>query len=67
MKRPPKESFPPAPEWYHPEGLTPEQWLAQEFEFEYCEMCGGDETNHIASPGPFGLPFAWCTLPEVTE
>jgi hypothetical protein len=40
---------------------TPEQWLADLFEFEYCPECGGDAEDHEVCliPG-MGTFFARC-------
>lgn len=37
-----------------------DKWMLAQFEFEYCPECGGDAEDHIATIGPFGLPFAMC-------
>lgn len=34
--------------------------IADSFRYETCAECGGDLDRHVISPGPFGLPFAWC-------
>jgi hypothetical protein len=39
---------------------TPAEFLAELFEFECCEYCGGDVEDHVVSPDPLGLPHAWC-------
>lgn len=30
------------------------------FEFELCDLCGGDFEDHIISPDMFGNAHAWC-------
>jgi hypothetical protein len=40
--------------------LTAGQFLAELFEFEYCEHCGGDVADHVAAPDMFGNWHAWC-------
>jgi hypothetical protein len=37
----------------------PHEWLVQQFEFEYCSECGGDENDHDAIPF-MGNWFARC-------
>lgn len=37
-----------------------QQWLTEQFEYEYCSECGGDAEDHLVCGGPFGLPFAMC-------
>jgi len=34
--------------------------LLEAFEFSMCGVCGFDADEHVYSPGPFGLPRAWC-------
>ena len=38
------------------------EWLAQQFEFEYCAECGGDAQHHTAVPF-LGTWFARCDYP----
>ena len=38
-----------------------EEWLKEQFEFEYCEECGGDWDAHTAVP-LLGNWFALCTM-----
>lgn len=49
------------------ETLNPEQWLSQQFEYEYCPECGGDAEDHILCAGPLGLPFAMCKFTPIVE
>ena len=43
--------------------LSPaERWLKEQFEFEYCHECGGDERDHEAAP-VLGSWFARCHKP----
>ena len=46
---------------------TPEQWLADLFEFEFCPECGGDAEDHeiCIVPG-MGTFFARCLRTDVT-
>lgn len=37
------------------------QWLTKQFEFHYCEECGGDVEDHLVSHGMFG-PVARCRV-----
>jgi len=40
---------------------TPEEWLEQLFEFEYCAECGGDAEDHEVCIVPgIGTYFARC-------
>jgi hypothetical protein len=40
---------------------TPEEWLEQLFEFEYCAECGGDAADHEVCLVPgIGTYFARC-------
>jgi hypothetical protein len=40
---------------------TPEEWLEQLFEFEYCAECGGDAADHEVCLVPgIGNYFARC-------
>jgi len=40
---------------------TPEQWLADLFEFEFCPECGGDVEDHEVRLVPgMGTYFARC-------
>lgn len=41
-------------------GLTADEFMIQEFEFEYCHECRKDADEHIAVIGPFGHWFAFC-------
>jgi hypothetical protein len=43
---------------------TPEEWLEQLFEFEYCAECGGDAADHEVCLVPgIGNYFARCKSP----
>lgn len=42
--------------------VPPEIWLAELFETEYCEECGGDAEHHTAVPF-MGNWFARCDYP----
>jgi hypothetical protein len=43
---------------------TPEEWLEQLFEFEYCAECGGDSEDHEVCLVPgIGNYFARCKPP----
>ena len=51
---------------------TPEEWLEQLFEFEYCAECGGDAADHEVCLVPgIGNYFARCRWavdePDATE
>ncbi len=35
-------------------------WLIKQFEFEYCNECGGDTIDHVAGPDPLGNLHAYC-------
>ena len=40
---------------------TPQQWLAEFFEFEFCPECGGDAEDHIVCLiSGMGTFFARC-------
>ena len=39
-----------------------EEWLKGQFEFEFCDECGGDAEHHQVGP-VLGNPFAWCMYP----
>jgi hypothetical protein len=40
---------------------TPEEWLEQLFEFEFCAECGGDAEDHVICLVPgIGNYFARC-------
>lgn len=41
---------------------TAEEWLAHQFEYEYCEECGGD-TQHHNVIGVMWNWFALCLFP----
>ena len=43
------------------------QWLREQFEFEFCGMCGGDADEHVVTHAIFGLPFAYCLNGEEEE
>ena len=48
------------------DGMTPDEWLEAQFEFEYCDCCGLGAEDHTVITGPFGLFFAYChSDPEV--
>jgi hypothetical protein len=40
--------------------LSAEEFLAELFEFEYCEYCAGDVEDHIAWPDMFDNWHACC-------
>ena len=42
--------------------MTEAEWLAEQFEFEFCYLCGGDERDHYVMYGPFGERRAICKL-----
>jgi hypothetical protein len=43
---------------------TPEEWLAELFEFEFCAECGGDADDHEVCLVPgIGTYFARCRRP----
>jgi hypothetical protein len=42
------------------------QWLAETFEFEFCEECGGDACHHTAVPF-MGNWFARCDYPPAED
>ena len=43
---------------------TPEEWLENLFEFEYCAECGGDAVDHEVCLVPgIGTYFARCRRP----
>jgi hypothetical protein len=42
--------------------IPPDQWLAEQFEFEYCDECGRDACDHTAVPF-MGNWFARCNHP----
>jgi hypothetical protein len=44
----------------------PEEWLRSQFEFSYCEECGGDAEHHTAVPF-MGNWFARCDYPPNEE
>ena len=51
-----------------PSGETPEDWLADLFEFEYCGECGGDAEDHEVCLVPgIGNFFARCLGPGVSQ
>lgn len=41
-------------------------WLKRQFEFEYCEECGGDAQHHTVIVVA-GNPFARCDYPPSKE
>jgi hypothetical protein len=43
-----------------------EQWLKEQFEFEYCHECGGDAEHHTAVPF-LGNWFGRCDYPPDEE
>lgn len=46
--------------------IPPHQWLAEQFEFEYCSDCSGDACHH--TPLAFlGNWFARCDYPRDAE
>jgi hypothetical protein len=45
-------------------GVTAAEFLAQLFEYERCEECGGDADAHRVGPDPLGLWHAWCQPTE---
>lgn len=42
--------------------IPAQQWLEEQFEYEYCSECGGDADDHIAVP-VMGNWFARCNHP----
>jgi hypothetical protein len=44
--------------------IPPQQWLAEQFEFEWCAECGRDHRHHTAVPFMWNW-FARCDLPPV--
>lgn len=51
-----------------PRDETPEEWLADLFEFEYCPECGGDAEDHEVCLVPgIGNFFARCLGPGLAE
>lgn len=36
------------------------KWLAEQFEYELCHVCGKDSDRHEAVMGPFGKPLYVC-------
>lgn len=47
-----------------PTDETPEQWLAELFEYEFCPECGGDAEDHEVCLVPgMGTFFARCRRP----
>jgi hypothetical protein len=49
---------------YDAQGVTADEFMALEFEWEYCHECMGDTEDHTAVIGPFGSWFAYCNAPE---
>ena len=47
-------------------GQTFEEWAASQFEFEYCEECGGDPQHHTPAI-VMGNWFAVCAYPPSKE
>ncbi len=45
-------------------GRTAEEFMAELFEYELCDECGGDADEHDICMGPFGLWFARCRRPK---
>lgn len=45
---------------------TPQEWLARQFEFEYCAECGGDAPHHTVT-GLLGNYFAYCNFGPSAE
>jgi hypothetical protein len=46
--------------------VTNEQWLKEQFEYEYCSECGGDAQHHTVV-SVLGNPFARCDYPPTIE
>ena len=47
---------------------TPEAWLEQLFEFEFCAECGGDAEDHVVCLVPgIGNYFARCLREDVAS
>lgn len=46
--------------------MSAKQWLKEQFEYEYCEECGGDAQHHAVA-SVMGNPFAYCLYPPSTE
>lgn len=48
------------------ETQTANEWLAEQFEYNYCEECGGDAEHHTPV-GVLGNWFAFCLYPPSPE
>ena len=47
---------------------TPERWLADLFEYEFCPECGGDDEDHEVCVVPgMGTFFARCLRPGMAQ
>jgi len=46
--------------------IPPQQWLKEQFEYEYCDECGGDVKDHDAIP-LLGNWFALCKPKETNS
>jgi hypothetical protein len=46
------------------QGLTAEEFMKAEFEWELCHECERDEEDHTAVIGPFSSWFAYCNNPR---
>lgn len=44
-------------------GISPNRWLREMFEFEYCDVCGGDERDHTVLVDVLGNFHARCRKP----
>lgn len=49
------------------DGLSPQQWLEQMHEFEYCAECGGDTEDHIVTLDILGKFHSTCLHPITEE
>jgi hypothetical protein len=45
-------------------GVSAATFLAELFQYERCECCGGDADAHRAGPDPLGFWHAWCRNAE---
>lgn len=47
---------------------TPDEWINKLFEFNFCDVCGGDVEDHEVCLVPgFGTYFARCIMPSQAE
>ncbi len=47
------------------DGRTPQEFLEELFEYEYCAECGGDAEDHIVVFDVLGLFHAHCLKPPI--